>query len=77
MQTSTQRDKIRTWLDWGFSLTAMDALGKFGCFRLAARIYELNKMGANIAKVYKMVNGARFAEYHMVKPKVRKVCVSE
>lgn len=41
MATKTQKELIREYLERGNSLTPMDALELFGCFRLATRIFEL------------------------------------
>jgi hypothetical protein len=45
-------------------LTAIDALKKFGCFRLAARIYRLRQAGHNIKSTTKTTpNGKHIAVY--------------
>jgi len=45
-------------------LTAIDALKKFGCFRLAARIYRLKQAGHNIEKrMQRLNNGKNIAVY--------------
>ncbi len=41
--SENQRKKILDYLQSGKSLTALDALQKFGCFRLSARIHELKQ----------------------------------
>jgi hypothetical protein len=44
----------------------MDALELFGCFRLAARIYDLRQEGNNIAKqIIELSNGVNVAEYYL------------
>ena len=52
----------------GGSLTAMQALDKFGCLRLAARILDLKRMGWRIKSEMVNVNGYRFAKYSLPKP---------
>jgi hypothetical protein len=47
----------------GGNLTALDALTKFGCFRLAARIHELRKEGHEIDEQIITHNGKRYASY--------------
>ena len=37
----TQRDAIRSWLKSGKTITPLEALQKWGCGRLAARVLEL------------------------------------
>ena len=44
----SQKADILAALIRGETLTAMDALTRFGCFRLAARIYDLRQEGWNI-----------------------------
>ena len=41
----TQNLQILAWLKTGKTLTPLDALKHFGCFRLSARIYELKEQG--------------------------------
>ena len=44
----TQSDAILAHLKSGRPLTPAEALGKFGCARLAARIYDLRQAGYDI-----------------------------
>ena len=48
MEIESQNRKIRHRLESGKSITALDALYMFGCFRLSARIYDLRREGMNI-----------------------------
>tara|TARA_R110002110_G_scaffold214514_4_gene428147 strand:- start:440 stop:649 length:210 start_codon:yes stop_codon:yes gene_type:complete len=48
--TQSQTKKIRKHLEKGRSISPLDALLNYGCFRLAARIYDLKKEGMNIEK---------------------------
>ena len=41
----TQNEQVLAWLKQGKTLTPLDALDHFGCFRLSARIYELKELG--------------------------------
>ena len=45
MYKESQRNKILMYLKSGSGLTQMEALNKFGCMRLGARIWELRNMG--------------------------------
>lgn len=48
------------------SITAVEALISYHCFRLAARINELRNHGHSIETVMKLdPQGARYARYHM------------
>ena len=51
----TQNQIILSYLQKGKSLTAMDALKLFGCFRLAARVSDLKEMGEKIVSSRKHV----------------------
>lgn len=50
-------------------ITAMDALQKAQCFRLAARINDLKALGHNILTETIKENGKRFARYRLVRSK--------
>ena len=45
---ATQCDRILEWMKSGKSITALEALYEFGCFRLAARIKDLRDDGHEI-----------------------------
>lgn len=57
------------YLQAGNSITAVEALDKFGCFRLAARIDEFRKEGHNITTETVSQNGKEFARYHLIQGK--------
>ena len=62
--SESQCAKIKDWLESGNTLTSIEALQMFGCFRLASRIHDLRDRGVNIAKT--MIygpNGKRYAQY--------------
>ena len=46
----SQNKQIKAHLEEGNSITAIQALEKFGCFRLAARIKDLKETGMVIDK---------------------------
>ena len=48
MSNDSQRAAIARHLKAGKSVTALDALEKWGCLRLSGRIYELKKQGVKI-----------------------------
>lgn len=57
---------ILAYLREGNSLTPMDALEWFGCFRLAARVSDLRKQGHNItSEIVDVGEGKRVARYHL------------
>jgi hypothetical protein len=61
-----QADAILHWLRDGHSITPIQALNVFGCFRLGARIWELKRRGYNIeSKMIKTTAGKRVAEYRL------------
>ena len=59
----TQKQQIEAYLTKGKSLTPIDALSKFGCFRLAARIADLRNEGLNIATKIVTKKGKSYASY--------------
>lgn len=68
MQKS-QNQAIREYLEAGHSITPLEALNKFNCFRLGARIADLKKLGLRIvASTIKDPNtGKRYANYALEK----------
>lgn len=61
----TQADAILQALRAGDRLTPLDALRRFGCFRLAARIHDLKGRGHNITTHIVRRGDAEVAEYSM------------
>ena len=67
-QTTTQSAKVLYHLENYGSLTAIEALELFACFRLAARINDLKEAGHNIQmEMKKMKNGKKIAVYSLPK----------
>ena len=60
---TTQNQQIKAYLTKGKSLTPIDALNKFGCFRLSARIKNLRDEGLNIVTKYVTKGDKTFASY--------------
>jgi hypothetical protein len=54
----------------GKSITGIDALSLYGCFRLAARIHDLRKKGYNIHEETITNNGKRYSKYSMPQTKL-------
>lgn len=59
----SQNDAIRVALLSGRTLTPLDALNEFGCFRLAARVADLRREGLDIECKTESTNGKRYARY--------------
>ena len=60
----SQNKQIAAYLNKGRKLTTIDALNKFGCFRLAARISDLRNNGMSIVtKTIKLDNNKQIAQY--------------
>jgi hypothetical protein len=60
----SQNKQIADYLNKGKKLTTLDALNKFGCFRLAARISDLRNDGMNIkTTTIKLENNKQVAQY--------------
>ena len=62
----SQNKQIADYLNKGKKLTTIDALNKFGCFRLASRINDLRNDGMNITtKIIKLENKKQVAQYSL------------
>ena len=64
--SSSQNELILQALKAGARITPIDALNMFGCLRLSARIADLKRRGYHINNKWRIENGKRFAEYHLV-----------
>ena len=63
----TQNQKIANYLNKGKSLTPIQALNKFNCFRLAARISDLKNDGMLIkTKIITVKKGVNVASYSLL-----------
>ena len=63
---ASQNRRIAEWLEAGKSLTQMEALNEFQCFRLASRINDLRKLGMEIITEKILTpSGKRVASYKM------------
>ena len=66
-QCESQCVRILRWLNEGHTLTALEALNRFDCMTLHARITDLRQSGHNIAtKMILLPSGKRVAEYSLV-----------
>lgn len=62
----SQNKQIADYLNKGKKLTTLDALNKFGCFRLASRINDLRNNGMKITtKIIKLDNKKQVAQYSL------------
>lgn len=62
-----QTKMIKAHLDQGNSITAIEALDMFRCFRLASRMHELKESGYPFMKeMVKLDNGRAIAQYTKV-----------
>tara|TARA_R110000868_G_scaffold349032_1_gene610339 strand:- start:133 stop:348 length:216 start_codon:yes stop_codon:yes gene_type:complete len=65
MRHITQKEKILLHLKTGSEITPIEALNKYGCFRLAAVIHVLKGEGHNIVTDMVTANDATFASYRL------------
>lgn len=61
----TQTQAIQKHLQDGNSITEMEALNMFGCFRLASRIYDIKQNWVKVVKEMIGKRGASFASYRV------------
>lgn len=66
MDRKSQNEEILDWLREGKSITPLEALENFGCFRLGGRIYDLKQAGHRIVTETVTNNGKRYASYSLV-----------
>lgn len=64
MSAASQESLILKYLQAGHALTPLEALEKFGCFRLGARIWELKKRHDIHCEMVEQ-GGKRFARYSL------------
>lgn len=62
---NSQNKQILSYLQQGNSITPLEALNHFNCFRLGARIFQLKKLGHPIETEMVYNNGKHFASYHL------------
>lgn len=63
----SQNALIKGWLLNGKSITPMEALNMFGCFRLSARIANLREEGMPVVTDMVTINDKRVARYYLAK----------
>jgi hypothetical protein len=67
--TVSQANAILDYMSKGNTITGIEALNLFGCFRLPARIADLKKVGHQIkSEMVKLNNGKRVAQYTLLEP---------
>ena len=69
MPKKSQKENILEYLQIGNKITPLEALYKFGSFRLSAVIFELRQEGFNIITHKKKVDEKTFAEYELINEK--------
>lgn len=67
MKPESQNALIKGWLLNGHSITQLDALNMFGCFRLSARIANLREEGFAVVTDMVTINDKRVARYYLQK----------
>jgi hypothetical protein len=59
----SQNNRILAYMKQGHSLTPLVALRLFGCFRLAARVWELRQIGVKVHRRLVNIRGKRVSVY--------------
>lgn len=67
MKPESQNALIKGWLLNGYSITPIEALNMFGCFRLSARIANLREDGLQVVTDMVTINDKRVARYYLQK----------
>ena len=66
VMSQTQNEQILDYLKSGKSITPLEALEFFQCFRLSARIFDLRSDGHNIITKNITNDKKTYAEYHLL-----------
>ena len=67
-QTQTQKEAILRHLQSGKTITPLEALNLYGCFRLGARIWDLRDEGYVIRSENVKQGKKTFASYKLIVP---------
>lgn len=67
MKPFSQMSQILGWLKRGHAITPRQALDKFECFRLGARIYDLRRKGHRIERQLVDDGRRRYARYKLAR----------
>jgi hypothetical protein len=63
----SQTNLILSHLKKGRTITPLQALNLFGCFRLGARCWDLRELGYNIKTTIMKSGKKHFAEYKLIR----------
>ena len=66
METKTQNEMILEHLQRGLSIAPMEALRKFNCMRLGARIHNLREKHPIVTRMIKLPSGKWVARYRLI-----------
>ena len=61
----SQSGRILKHMQEGYGITPITALNKYGCFRLAAVVFNLKREGHNIRTTIIRENNKKFARYKL------------
>ncbi len=64
-ESATQCQRIAAALERGETISPVDALNRFGCFRLGARIYDLQNKGYKIQRAWGGKGKKKFMTYKL------------
>ena len=67
---NSQADMILEHLKHGYTITPIEALNKFRCMRLGARIWDLKKRGYKIDTEFVESGKKRYASYKLVQENI-------
>ena len=62
----SQEQQIKDYLEQGNTITSLEALNKFGCLRLGARIYDIQRKDPDFkikSDLIELPNGKHVAQY--------------
>ena len=62
----SQSEQILSYLKAGNTITPIEALERFGCFRLGARVSDLKEEGYNIVNEWESKGRKKYAKYKLI-----------
>jgi len=65
MEVKSQTQQIYEHLRDGGTLTPLEALNMFGCFRLSGRMHDLRTAGIDVKTEIVQINGKNVAKYSL------------
>jgi hypothetical protein len=67
MNRKSQKQNILEYMETGVPISAITAINRWSCFRLAARIHDLRRDGHKVRTHIEQIGRAKYAIYSLAK----------